>query len=427
MIWWVIAGGILITALTALPIGVGLGLTGLAVLHFVVGDAMLLAVPAVWNVFTDFTFSAVPLFILMGEVLLESGLSRRIYDGIAPFFNRLPGGLLHSNIAVCAVFGSISGGSMTTAAAVGSVAYPELVKKGYEPRRVVATLAAGGTLGLLIPPSLSLLIYGATMQVSIGQLFLAGLLPGVLLALGMMVIVALTSSNSPHTRTEAQPLAERLRGLFGLWPVAVLIVAVLGTIYTGLATTVEAAGLGAAASIFLGLTWGNLTLRLLWRATAQALRTFSTIGMVILGALILAQGISVTGLPGDVIADLSDLGVHRYVVLFGVVLIYLLLGCFFDGLSLMLMTLPIVFPMLTSLHFDPVWLGVMITILIEIGALTPPVGLNLFVLVAISQKQVSLGEASWATLPYWLVLLFGVFLLTALPDIALILPNTFMR
>ena len=426
MVWLLIAAGFLITAISGLPIGLGLALTGMAILHFVVGGATDLAVNAIWNVFTDFTLSAVPLFIFMGEILLVSGVSGRLYAAISPLFMRIPGKLLHTNIAVSALFGSVSGASTSTAAAIGSVAYPELEKRGYNPSVVVGTLAAGGTLGLLIPPSLALLIYGATQQVSIGQLFLAGLLPGLMLAVMMMLYIGFVESRGQGvvpTGEERIGLGAALLKLLPIWPIGFLIFAVLGTIYLGLATPTEAAGLGVLAAIILGFSWGGLTFRLLWGAFVDSVQVFVAIGTVMLGALVLSQAISILGLPLEVMSWIESMNLTPLSVLLAVSVFYLVLGCFFDGISLMLMTLPIVFPVMTGVGFDPVWLGVIVTILIEVGMLTPPVGMNLYVLSGITGNRVTLLQAAWASLPYWLILLMGVAILTAFPMIALLLPR----
>ncbi|RKF12681.1 TRAP transporter large permease subunit [Roseovarius spongiae] len=426
MVWAIIAGGFFLTALIGVPIGIGLALIGMTILHVVVGDATDLAINAVWNVFNEFTLSAVPLFIFMGEILLVSGVSGRMYSAIAPLFMKVPGKLLHTNIAVSAVFGAVSGTSTSTAAAIGSVAYPELEKRGYEPATVVGTLAAGGTLGLLIPPSLALLIFGATQQVSIGQLFLAGLLPGIMLALMMMAYVWLVISRREGVVPEDAKWIGWWRSfltLLPIWPVGFLIFSVLGTIYMGLATPTEAAGLGVLASVILGFLWGDLTFRSLWKAFNDSVQVFVTIGVVILGALILAQAISILGLPLQVLTWIESMNMGPIAVLAAVSVFYLVLGCFFDGISLMLMTLPIVFPVMTGVGFDPVWLGVVVTILIEVGMLTPPVGMNLYILSGITGNRVTLMQAAHASFPYWLLLLLGVVILTIFPAIALFLPN----
>lgn len=429
MVWTILLAGLAVTAFSGVPIGLGLALTGLAILHFAAGGAETLAVTSVWNVFTDFTFSAVPIYIFMGEILLVSGVSTRIYNAVVPFFQRIPGQLLHTNIVVCTMFGAVCGASTSTAAAVGSVAYPELRRRGYDRAGVVATLAAGGTLGLLIPPSLSLLIYGATQNVSVGRLFLAGVLPGLMLAGMFMAAIYVIARRNP-TLTPAVETGigwrHRLLGLARIWPFAFLVFAVLGTMYLGLATATEAAALGVVASVLVGFTWGELTTAKLWRAFLTATAVFGSIGLVVLGALVLAQSLSILGVPQQVMSGIAGMGLSKYAVLALVVVLYLILGCFFDGISLMLMTLPLVFPVMMGVGFDAVWTGVIITIMIEVGMLTPPVGMNLFVLVAITNGEVNLGQAARASLPYWLLMLVGVAILTVAPGIALVLPNLVM-
>lgn len=429
MVWIFLLLGLAVTAFSGVPIGIGLALTGIAILQFVAGGATTLAATAVWNVFTDFTFSAVPIYIFMGEILLVSGVSTRIYNAVAPFFRRIPGQLLHTNIVVCTMFGAVCGASTSTAAAVGSVAYPELRGRGYDRPSVVATLAAGGTLGLLIPPSLSLLIYGATQNVSIGRLFLAGILPGLMLASMFMAMIYMICRRNPGLTPRGDDgigWGQRLLGLVRIWPFALLVFAVLGTMYLGLATATEAAALGVVAAVVVGFTWGELTLGKLWRAFLTATAVFGSIGLVVIGALVLAQSLSILGVPQQVMSGIAGMGLSKYAVLLLVVILYLVLGCFFDGISLMLMTLPLVFPVMIGVGFDPVWTGVLITIMIEIGMLTPPVGMNLFVLVAITAGEVSLAQAARAALPYWVVMLVGVAILTLAPAIALVLPNLVM-
>jgi tripartite ATP-independent transporter DctM subunit len=356
-------------------------------------------------------------------------VSARIYTALSPLFVRTPGGLLHTNVAVCTLFGAVSGSSLSTAAAVGSVAYPEMTRRGYDRRTVVGSLAGGGTLGLLIPPSLSLLIFGALTETSIGQLFLAGLVPGLLFAALFMVYIYVRCRTAPGLAPLAAtrpPWGEILRGILGLWPFLLLILSIMGSITLGFATPTEAAGIGVIATIIIGRAWGTLTLRALAESVYAAIRLYGAIAFVVIGATILAQAVSLLGVPQSILETVRASELGPLAVLAVVVLVYLILGCFFDGLSLMIMTLPIVFPLLTGLGYDAIWLGVIITILIEIGQVTPPVGLNLSVLVSVTKNEVSLGEAARATVPYWLILLLGVAILTARPDIALFLPDMLM-
>ena len=430
MFWTTLLSVLILTASTGTALGAALGLTGLIILHFFAEGATSLALNAVWNVLNEFTLSAIPLFIIMGEILLKSGVSQKIYSSLSGIFRHIPGGLLHTNIAVCTVFGAISGSSLSTAAAVGSVAYPEMSKRNYNEPMVVGSLAGGGTLGLLIPPSLSLLIYGALTETSIGKLFMGGILPGILMAILFMLYIFIRCTNNPKlwnsdTYNE-EKLSSSIIDLLKIWPIAFLIIAVMGSIVLGIATPTEAAGVGVISSLLLGLFWGDLSKEKIFKCFYNSAITYGSIGFVVVGAVILAQSISILGIPQKLIEAIQNMGMSKYYVLTLIVLIYLILGCLFDGLSLMVMTLPIVFPLMTNLGFDPVWLGVIITIMIEIGQITPPVGLNLSVLVAVTDNKVGLGETAIATSPYWILLLFGILIVTIFPSIVLYMPNHLM-
>jgi tripartite ATP-independent transporter DctM subunit len=414
-----------LTVMSGAVLGAALGLTGFAILEIFGGGVTRLGVQAVFNVLAEFTLTAIPLFILLGDVLVASGLATGIYKAMSPLFGRLRGGLLHTNIAVCTVFGAVSGSSMSVSAAVGSVAYPELSQRGYDRRLVVGSLAGGGTLGLLIPPSLSLLIYGALTDTSIGKLFLAGVLPGLMMAALFMVYIEITVRRQPSLAPQEprMPWGETLRATLAVWPILVLILAVLGSLFAGIATPTESAAVGVAAAVLLGFTMGDLTWPKLAKTFLSSASTFAVIALVFMGAVILAQSISLMQLPQKMLETISGVGMSPLVLLVVIVFIYLLLGMIFDGLSMMVMTLPVVFPLMTGLGFDAIWLGVVITMMVEIGMLTPPVGMNLFVLVGITQGKVSLAEAAMGALPFWILLMVGVAILTVVPGIATWLPS----
>ena len=385
---------------------------------------------ATWNTFNSFTLTAVSAFIVLGEVLLASGLTARIYTSLVPLFQRLPGNLMHTNVAVGALFGSVSGTSLATAAAVGSVAYPQLAERGYPKASVVGLLAASGTLGIILPPSLILVIYGATQDVSVGRLFLAGFAPGLFLAVAFMIYIAIRAKLKPDWLPEVSTppsWPQTFSALVGLWPIAILMMAVLGTIYLGVATPTEAAALGAFATVVMGFVFGTLTLKRLMRALINSIVSFGAIALIMVGAAMLTQVISILGLPMQLTAAVADLEMGKYAIFLAVVIIYIVLGCFFDGLSVMLMTLPLTFPMMMAAGFDPVWYGIAVTILIEIGMITPPVGINLFVLSAISKGDVSVAEAARKTLPYWILMLVCLGVFTAFPEIITFLPNSIMN
>ena len=425
MIWAFLGGVLGLTVMSGAVLGAALGLTGFAILEIFGGGVTRLGVQAVFNVLAEFTLTAIPLFILLGDVLVASGLATGIYKAMSPLFGRLRGGLLHTNIAVCTVFGAVSGSSMSVSAAVGSVAYPELSQRGYDRRLVVGSLAGGGTLGLLIPPSLSLLIYGALTDTSIGKLFLAGVFPGLMMAALFMVFIEITVRRQPSLAPQEprMPWGETLRATWAVWPILVLILAVLGSLFAGIATPTESAAVGVAAAVLLGFTMGDLTWPKLAKTFLSSASTFAVIALVFMGAVILAQSISLMQLPQKMLETISGVGMSPLVLLVVIVFIYLLLGMIFDGLSMMVMTLPVVFPLMTGLGFDAIWLGVVITMMVEIGMLTPPVGMNLFVLVGITQGKVSLAEAAMGALPFWILLMVGVAILTVVPGIATWLPS----
>lgn len=426
MLWLVLGSSLVGFAAFGAALGATMGLTGFIILHFFANGAAHLGISASWDLMNNFTFSAIPMFLLLGDLLVASGLSSRIYAGISPLFERVPGQLLHANIAVSTVFGAISGSSAATSAAVGSIAYPELANRGYYLPSVAASLAAGGTLGLLVPPSLSLLIYGAWQDVSIGRLFLAGVIPGLMMASLFMLYIWVDSYRRPEhlpPRTQAVPFRKILRGLLSLWPLVILLGSVLGTIYAGLATVTEAAGLGVLATILMGLFVGDLTPKKLFRATVESTISFAALAFILLGAAILSQSITVLGVPAELVSYATKMSLTKYEVLAFVIVFYLIMGVFFDGISLMLTTVPFIFPVMTAVGFDPVWLGVFVAIMIEIGMLTPPVGVNLFIMLAIARGRINMKELGRECLPYWIMLLIGTALLTAFPIIALFLPN----
>ena len=426
MFWTTLIGILVVTASSGVALGAALGLTGLVILEFFGNGSTYLALDVIWGVFNSFTLSAVPMFILLGEILLRSGISERAYTAFTPVFAKVPGGLLHSNVAVCTLFGAVSGSSLSTAAAVGSVAYPEMSKRGYDKEAVVGSLAGGGTLGLLIPPSLSLLIFGALTETSIGQLFVAGVVPGIMVSALFMVYIlflCLRQQGISPRSNENISFWEVLRGMVQIWPILLLILAIMGSIMFGLATPTDAAGVGVVVAIIISFAWGELTLTKLIAAIQRSTLLFASIGFIVLGTSILSLSVSILGVPQAILelAINSDLG--KYGIFALIILIYVLFGCIFDGLSLMIMTLPIVFPLLVGLGFDPIWIGVIITVMIEIGQVTPPVGLNLTVLAGVTNNEVPLGRVAVATIPYWMLLLLSVVIMTIFPQIALFLPS----
>lgn len=412
--------------LTGSMLGIIIGAAGLLVLELEFRGNFSVLGNATWNVFNSFTFTAVPAFILLGEILGQSGLAKRIYGAISPGFERLPGQLLQTNIGACTVFSAISGSSTATAAVVGSIAYDELKARGYKRSAIVGTIAAGGTLGILIPPSVALIIYGAWQNVSVGALFVAGIVPGVLLSLLFMLWVGISARRGRGVTPppgERLPLGRVLLKSLEAWPFLILVFAILGTIFFGLATPTEAAALGVVTALILAALYRELTWARFWAALIATVRTFSTLTLVLLGALILSQAVALTGLPRQLITAVGEAGLPAPLVLTLVFGMYLILGCFFGPIEMLLITLPFVFPLVTGLGYDPVWFGIALVIIIEVGLLTPPLGINLFVVMAVSRNEVSLGEAALACLPYWLLMLALLVVIACFPGIVLFLPH----
>ncbi|MEQ8347048.1 MAG: TRAP transporter large permease [Sneathiellaceae bacterium] len=428
-----LTAAIVATILLALVTGNLLGTTiaglGLVVLWFEMSGNFSVLGNAVWNVFNSFTFTAIPAFILLGEVLGQTGLARRIYGALSPTFARLPGKLLQTNIGTCTVFSAISGSSTATAAVVGSIAYNELERRGYDRRLLVGSIAAGGTLGILIPPSIALIVYGAWQDVSVGALFMAGVLPGLMIALFFMLYIAAAAKLRPAVAPDegpVEPIGRALLISLQAWPFIILVLAILGTIFFGLATPTESAAIGVATALVLALLYREFSWIKLWRALVNTVTTFSALGFIIVGAVILSQAVSLTGMPREIIALVAEAGLSPPIVITLIYAMYLVLGCFFGPVEMLLITLPFVFPVVTGLGFDPVWFGIALVIVIEIGLLTPPLGINLFVLITVSENRVTLGEAAIACLPFWILMLIALFLITVFPQIALVLPQIAM-
>lgn len=378
----------------------------------------------VWNTVDNFVLTAVPLFLFMGTIILHGGISTRFYRSVALWLNRVPGGLAQTNILSCSIFSALCGSSVATAAAVGSIAIPEMQKRGYGVRPMTGTLAAGGTLGILIPPSIPFIIYGSTVGESVGKLFVAGIIPGILMAGVFMVFLACQAKLMPQefpSLDEAVSWRARLAGLRDLVPVVLLIALVMGGIYAGLMTPTEAAGVGAAGAVAVVALYGGLTIEVLRRSLMDTLRTNAMILFIVIGAQIMSFALVTAGIPRALVSAIESAQLAPYLVLSVVVVMYLVLGCLVDALSLMLLTLPVVFPVMKAAGFDPIWFGVVLVILLEIGLVTPPVGMNLFVIQGMAQT--TLGEVAWGSLPYVVLMLVGVLMLTIFPEIALWLPR----
>ena len=365
------------------------------------------------------------MFIFLGELLTKTGISRQIYRSLAPIFSYLPGQLVQTNIGTCTLFSAVCGSSQATAAVVGAIAYDELSDQGYKPNWIAGSLAAGGTLGIMIPPSLALIIYGWWQDVSIGKLFVAGLVPGLMLAAMFMIYIAIAAKARPQDfpRREVVPLVEAIKALSDIWPFAILVFSILGTLILGLATPTEAAALGVLAAMVIAAFYRKLTVSAVWSALVDTALVMSTIGFIIIGATVLSQALALSGIPEEISRAVAESGLSPILILIAVYVLYLVLGCLLAAIEMLLITLPFTFPVIVSLGYDPVWFGIAVVMLIEIGMLTPPLGMNLFVILAISQGRLNLSELAKACIPFWLILMLGLAIITMFPSIVLFLPN----
>lgn len=381
----------------------------------------------VWNITSSYILISIPMFLLMGEIILRSGVSTKFYAGVVALLGRLPGGLLHANIASCAVFSAVSGSSVATAASVGTVAIPELRRAGYETRAVLGSLAAGGTLGILIPPSIVLVLYGALVDESITQLFAAAVVPGLFMTLLFVIFiacyVAIKPSIAPPPTAQLNDQIARKKAIIHLLPILALLLVVLGGIYGGVTTPTEASAVGALGAIVLAAAYRQFTWAMFRESLIATVKTTCMVSMVIVGAQILSTALTFSGVSREVSEWVLDLGLSKWVFFAAVMLLYLVLGCFVDGLSMMYMTLPVLLPVIKAMGFDLVWFGVAMVIIIEVGQITPPVGLNLFTIHGISGgakfSDVALGSA-----PYVLIMLLAVVALAIWPDLVMWLPST---
>jgi C4-dicarboxylate transporter DctM subunit len=403
-----------------------LGICGVLVLYLSKGVLGLTALSSVvWNNANSYILIAVPMFLLMGEIILRSGVSSYFYRGVVMLLGRLPGGLLHANIASCAVFSAVSGSSVATAATVGTVAIPEMLKRGYEPRTVFGSLAAGGTLGILIPPSIVMVLYGALVEESIARLFMAGVLPGLLMAGIFMIFIAILLLLKPHYAPprDATLGRSRLGEAMHVLPVLGLLVVVLGSIYSGIATPTEASALGATGAIVLAIGYGNFTRRVFTESLMAAVKITCMVALIIICAQILSTALTYSGVSRAVSEWVMGLGLGKWQFFLILVVLYIVLGCFVDGVSMIYMTLPVLLPVVKAFGFDLVWFGVILTVLIELGQITPPVGLNLFTIHAISGGA-KFSEVAAGSAPYVGLMLLVILLLCFWPEIALWLPTT---
>jgi C4-dicarboxylate transporter, DctM subunit len=414
-----------------LEISISMGLVGVVGLLYLKGWTVGLGVVGsiAWSNATSFSFIAVPLFVFMSGILLHSGIGKGLFTAVARWVGFLPGGLAVASIFSCAIFAAVSGSSVATAATIGMIAIPEMERRGYARPLIIGSLAAGGTLGILIPPSIPMIIYGVMTETSVGHLYMAGIIPGIVLALMFAVYVIgyamIWPDSAPRVAEDRGSLRDKLRSFGEVAPVAILIFVVLGSMYFGIVTPTEAAALGSVVSLVLARWYGNLTWPTLTQAFQETVRTTSMVMLIIIFAAIFSHVIALIGAPKALLNTVLHLGLPKW-ALFTVIFSFLLVIAYaLEELSVMIILLPILFPLITGLGFDPVWFGVIMVVWLEIGFITPPVGLNLFVIQGL-MPGTGAREVTIGTTPYVILMILLVVILFVFPDLALWLPAQMM-
>lgn len=385
------------------------------------GDAMAVTI---WGAASSWTLTALPLFLWMGEILFRTRLSEDMFKGLAPWMNRFPGRLLHTNILGCTIFAAVSGSSAATCATVGKMTIPELRARGYPDGIVISSLAGAGTLGLLIPPSLIMIVYGVAADVSIVHLFAAGVFPGLLVAVLMMAYVMLWAAFNRDKVPQAESrtgFMQKIRASASLIPVVLLILAVLGSIYTGLATATEAAAVGVIGALVLSAFQGSLTWQTFTASLMGATRLFCMIGLILSGAAFLTLAMGYIGLPRNLAEWIGSLGLSPFMLIVALMVFYIVLGAFLDGISMIVLTMGVMMPIVQQAGIDPLWFGIFLVLVVEMAQITPPVGFNLFVLQGMTGHD--LAWIARKAFPMFLLLVLAVILIYVFPGIATWLPK----
>ena len=412
----------------SVPVAAVMGVLGMALnnfysfmpLHKAMGEI-------IWNSSSEYILFAIPLFVMLGEILLRAGIATRAYNAIAQWLSWLPGGLMHANIGTCAMFAATSGSSVATAATVGTVAIPEIKKRGYNESLFLGTIAAGGTLGILIPPSINFILYGLLTNNSVPRLYLAGFIPGFLLASFFMLIVlaACLMDRAKGGAPIETAWGQRLRGLLDLFPPFLIFLLVIGSIYAGYATPTEAASLGVVGSLVLAWWEGKVNWPMLRAVFEGTMRTTGIIMLIILAAQFLNFVLAALGATDGIGKAIEALGLGKYGTMLLIIVFYLILGCFMETISMMILTTPFIYPIVIKLGWDPIWWGIVLTILIEAALITPPVGLNLYVVQGMRERG-PVRDVIMGALPFVGAMMALIFLLMAFPGVALWLPEYVM-
>jgi tripartite ATP-independent transporter DctM subunit len=414
-------------ALLGTGVWIGLALAGVAWIGMTLfssrpaGDAMAVTI---WGTASSWTLTALPLFVWMGEILFRTRLSEDMFKGLAPWLERVPGRLLHTNIIGCTIFAAVSGSSAATCATIGKMTLPELARRGYPDGITIGSLAGAGTLGLLIPPSIIMIVYGVSANVSIAQLFIAGIIPGILLGLlfsGYIVVWALVHPQLVPAATERTTIGQKLHASRHLIPIVLLIALVLGSIYTGVATATEAAAFGVVGSLVLSAAQGSLGMRTFRDSLLGATRLYCMIALILAGAAFLTLAMGYIGLPRDLAEWIATLGLSPFALIVALAIFYIILGCFLDGISMVVLTMGVILPTVEKAGIDLLWFGIFVVLVVEMAQITPPVGFNLFVLQGMTNRQIT-----WIArhaLPMFFLMCIAVLAIWFFPSLVTLLPQ----
>ncbi|TDH34274.1 TRAP transporter large permease subunit [Pseudohoeflea suaedae] len=420
--------GLLMLLATGLWVALGLMAVGIAAILIKVSvPAGAVMATTVWGAINSWDLAALPMFIWMGEILFRTRLAEDMFAGLAPWMRRLPGRLVHVNILGCAIFAAVSGSSAATTATIGRMSLPELEKRGYDERMAIGSLAGSGTLGLLIPPSLILIVYGAATEQSIARLFIAGVVPGIMLAglfMGYTIVWALLNRDKMPEADERVPYLERLWQTRRLFPVIALIAGVIGSIYAGFASPTEAAVVGVVLALGLAFATGTLTRRTFLEALRGASRTSAMIILILAGAAVLTAAMGYTGIPRALAGFIAEQQFSPYALLAALTVFFIVLGCFLDGISIVVLTASIILPMVEAAGLDIIWFGIYLVLVVEMSQITPPVGFNLFVIQGLTGYDIL--KVARMTLPFFCLMIVAVVLIVVFPELALWLPQTML-
>ena len=421
--------GLLILVLAAVPVAAVLGILSFVLDHISMGGSLTPALAEIyWDKSKEFILVAVPMFILLGEIMLRAGIAQRMYGAVIQWISWLPGGLMHANIGSCTIFAASSGSSVATAATVGTVAYPEIEARGYNERLVLGSLAAGGTIGILVPPSINLIIYGLLTDTSVPELYLAGIIPGIVLSSLFMLAIFVACIYRPAwggTKVETT-WAQRIKCLPDLLPPILLFMAVVGSIYGGIATPTEAASIGVCMAVLIAAYFKTLNWEMMKAAFEGTMRTTAMIMLIVFAAIFLNFVLGFMGITQAMLNFIRDMGLTPVQTVLLIIVFYLFLGMFMETLSMMLTTVPIVFPIIMALgvpEFSDVWFGILITLLMEAALITPPIGVNLYVIQGIRLRGGEFNDVAIGAIPFLIAMLGMILLLVAFPNIATWLPT----